>query len=336
MAKNFDLDKAILRETRETQRFTQLSLAKDIGISREAYSRIETSGSTSKRTAAKLAKALDVSIDYLIGAERGGFLESPFFCEIAEFGGTSQAARKELFNAESELLNSLDQRIRDERPLRIGFGAKDYSDFPTAFLPEYSIEGMDCTLRIPFRADETSSSKGLIFTFRELQHQKKIGLTWRYPTRWASMIIDHSLVRTLNRYYSEYIFKGEKRGSNAKFLVILTDHVDNTHCEELILENLLHTRQFAHWFTNKLPITSLFNFNADNQIIIKLFPKDMRSPGKKLDIIRIDPDTGKEAPFPKVWQNSILTAMGINNRERENDFGDSSNNMIPALQEFNQ
>ncbi len=78
MAKNFDLDKTILRETRVTHSHTQESLSREIKISREAYTRIELSGSTSKRTAQRLAKALSVSIDYLTGADKGDFLYSSF------------------------------------------------------------------------------------------------------------------------------------------------------------------------------------------------------------------------------------------------------------------
>ncbi|MEQ3622331.1 MAG: helix-turn-helix transcriptional regulator [Marinobacter sp.] len=339
MAKNFDLDKIILSETRVTQRHTQESLSREIEISREAYNRIERSGSTSKRTAQKLAKALGVSIDYLTGLDRGNLLYSSFYCEFIESGVPSQQARRQLFNTELDLLAFLDQRISEERPIRIGGrSAEEYSDFPTTSLPTYSIEGVDCMLTIPLREEipdpESNAGRTLTFTFRELQHQAKVGLTWKPLTKWASIHINQTLIRTLNRYYPEYIFQGEHKGSSAQFRIVLSDDIQQAQCAEILLEDLWTVRQFSNWFRHGLPPVTVYKTPEDNSLSFEIFPQDGSSPSKRLDVIRVDPETKTEVPFPAVWQEAVLSAFSWN--EKKNKSGGKTNLAIPTLEAFSK
>ena len=340
MAKNFDLDKTILRETRKRQGYPkQAPLALEIGISREAYTRIERSGSTSKRTAQKLAKALGVSIDYLTGADKGDLLYSSFYCEFMESGAPSQQARRQLFNTEFDLLTFLDQRIYEERPIRIGgTSAEEYSDFPTTSLPTYSIEGVDCTLTIPLREEipdpESNAGKTLTFTFRELQHQEKVGLTWKPLTKWASIYINKALSSALNRYYPEYIFLGEHKGRGAQFLVVLCDDIQKTQSETLLLEDLWTVRQFSNWFRHNLPPLTAYKISTDNKLYFELVPQDGSSAAKRLDVIRVDPETNTEAPFPAPWQEAVLAAFSWN--EKIIKSGATTNSAVPTLEAFSK
>jgi transcriptional regulator with XRE-family HTH domain len=337
VAKNFDLDKTILRETREAQGHTQESLALKIELSREAYSRVETSGSTSKRTAEKLANALGVFIDYLTGADKGGLLPSPFYCELTESGASSQKTWRQLFNTEVELLTFLDQRIYEERPIRIrGKSPELYSDFPTTSLPTYAIRGADCTLTIPLREEkpepEVNAGRTLTFTFRELQHQAKIGLTWKPLTKWASIYIHQGLCRTLNRCYPEFIFLDEHKGNNAQFLVVLSEDIQQTQFETLLLEDLWPVREFSNWFSHSLPPVTAYKISEDNKLSFELVSQDRASPSKRLDIIRVDSETKREAPFPAVWQEAVLTALTWS--ESINTSGTPNNSAVPTLEAF--
>ena len=320
-----------------THSHTQESLSREIEISREAYTRIELSGSTSKRTAQRLAKALSVSIDYLTGADKGDFLYSSFFCEIIESGVPSQQAQRQLFNTEADLMEFLDQRIYEERPFRIGGSSPEtYSDFPTKSLPTYSIEGVGCTLTIPLREEkanpDANAGRTLTFTFRELQHQAKIGLTWKPLTKWASIYINQALSRTLNRYYPEYLFRGEHRGRSAQFRVVLSDDTQQTQSETLLLEDLWPVRQFSNWFRHSLPPVTVYKVSKDNSLSFELVSQDGSSPSKRLDVIRVDPETKTEAPFPAVWQEAVLKAFSWS--EQINKSGKTNNSAMPTLEAF--
>jgi len=337
VAKNIDVDKTTIKKLRVNQKHTQESLALEIGVSRRAISCIENTGSTSKQTAEKLAKAFGVSFNYLTGDDESEFLPSPFYCELLESGSPSQQARSQLFNSETELLAFLDQQINQERPFRIGGRIPgEYSDFPTKSLPTYSIEGVNCTLRIPLREEEpdpeANDGRILTFTFRELRLQTDVGLTWQPLRKWTSIYINQNLSRTLNKYYPEYIFLGEHRGNRAQFLVVLSDEAQQVETETLLLEGLWPVRQFATWFSHHLPPLAASKIPSDNRVSFRLSPGDHSLPERRIDILRIDPVTETKAPFPEVWKESLITALSWS--KSINKSGTADNSAMPTLEEF--
>jgi transcriptional regulator with XRE-family HTH domain len=335
-----ELNTTILKETRESQGHTQESLARATRLARESYCRLENSGRTRKRTAEKLAEVLQVSVDYLTGADRGQLLYSPFSCEWTDPRATSEVLpKRRLFNTELELLEFLECQIEDERPHPIESGG-DLA-FPTFPLPSYSVSenGQDCLLAIPLHESASSYSEPafLNFTFRELQHQDETGFIWRPLTKWAQLTIEGELRSALDKHYPEYTFNGEHLGENANFIVTLQSFENHESSQELRLENIPVARRFANWLWHHLPQSTAFLVPTDNAIVVHLFSDGSIPLDARLGIFRAHEETGTGAPFPNEWMDAILFALRMNDTPKPTSslrIGKIENTTLPNLDDF--
>lgn len=303
MGRYISLNTVILKEAREKCGHTQESLALQIAIRRETYSRIESSGSTQVVTAEKIAHELGVDLDYLTGTNRGEALFSPFACEFLYPTETGTDSTWRLFDRESELLSFIKSEIEMDCPFLDGNLFPDFSNKP---VPEfsYSPDGSKASLKLPLRGDEDGSRKQYSkLVLRELRHRETQGFVWRKITRWSQIAIENQLQEALNRYWPEYIFNGERIGSNAEFRVTLSDIAEVSPLQSLVLPSLYTLVQFMNWLADRSPKSPVPISTPNSGIQIDM-------PGfRRIYICRVGRDEERLSPFPEQWKEMALRSF---------------------------
>lgn len=327
MGRYISLNTSILKDARAKCGHTQESLALQIGIRREAYSRIESTGSTQVTTAEKIAIELGVDLDYLTGTKRGEALFSPFACEFLYPTETGTGSTWRLFDKESDLLSFIKSEIEMDYPFLDGNLFPDFSTRPVPAF-SYSPDRKKAELKLPLRSDEHGSSKQFSrFIIRELKHRETQGFVWTRITRWAQIEIEDQLQKVLNRYWPEYDFNGERRGKNSEFRVNLRDVSDVNPHQFLALPSIYMLAQFLNWLAEGLPKLSvpISTPHWGIQIVLPDF--------KRIEICRMDRDEQRLAPFPEQWKEMALRFF-LNTQDL--DASEKEHESLSNIEEFSE
>lgn len=330
MARDIELDTTILKETRGS--LSQEAVAERVGISREAYHRLEKRGTCLKTTAEKIAEFLGVTVKHLQGLERDE-LFSPFFCEVQHPGIDEGRPQQHLFNKDSEVVPFIKDYIDCEHPVPV----KDMTggglpEFPTAPIPSWSIspDNKEGSLQIPIR---NSGEQFVEFVLKELHYSQTTGYIWRPMTQWPKHALGRDIRRILSNFYPEFYDNGKHIGKQTQFMVSLRVYEEVGPAKTVFLQDETLVLWFIVSLCRNMPECTVNAFSTEGGISLDLMLKQPFC-NVHISVARVHTDDLSIAPFPRSWGHRIAVALELKDKPLFRKIGSSENKGLPKLSEL--